>query len=147
MCADTHIAPWSVCVPDPPLGGGKGWNPNLATLGGLLVRALPDLDSQRGFLGAEGPRRARLRRRRPSTHLAMWPRGWAALQDRGIAGVRCSCRSGSRPAMGFAGKYKSIQFSFREIVLIDNSMLYNVSSVIFGPKLRAVAGWVADPFS
>jgi len=46
--------------------------------------------------------------------------------------------------VGFAGKYKSIPCSFREIILIDNSMLYNVSSVIFRSKLGAVVRWVAD---
>lgn len=46
--------------------------------------------------------------------------------------------------VGFAGKYKSIHCSFREIILIDNSMLYNVSSVIFRSKLGAVVRWVAD---
>lgn len=46
--------------------------------------------------------------------------------------------------VGFTGKYKSIHCSFREIILIDNSMLYNVSSVIFRSKLGAVVRWVAD---
>lgn len=46
--------------------------------------------------------------------------------------------------ISFARIYKSINCSFREIILIDNSMLYNVSSVIFRSKLRAVVRWVAD---
>jgi hypothetical protein len=43
-----------------------------------------------------------------------------------------------------AGIHKSINCSFGEITVIDNSMLYNVSSGIFRAKLRAVVRWVAD---
>lgn len=43
-----------------------------------------------------------------------------------------------------AGLHKSINCSFREITVMDNSMLYNVSSAVFRAKLRAVARWVAE---
>lgn len=43
-----------------------------------------------------------------------------------------------------AGLHKSINCSFGEITVMDNNMLYNVSSAIFRAKLRAVARWAAE---
>lgn len=48
--------------------------------------------------------------------------------------------------ISFVGIYKSINRFFKEIILIDNSMLYNVLLVIFRFKLRVVVRWVVDFF-